>query len=136
MSIAENVGGIYKNLSELRSSNGASANNLFTALGFKYHYVEDGNDVNALIKALLKVKNTTVPVVVHIHTVKGLGCEWAEKDKEAGHFASVSNFSNKEVKCDILDKYKNYDKKILLNNYSEVSNILKPYQSVMFYLTK
>ena len=48
----------------------------------------------------------------------------------------VSNFSNKEVKCDILDKYNNYDKKILLNNYSEVSNILKPYQSVMFYLTK
>lgn len=89
MSIAENVGGIYKNLKNLRDTNGGSANNLFTALGFNYVYVEEGNDVLKLIETLKKVKDSTAPVLVHVHTVKGLGCKWAEENKEAGHYANA-----------------------------------------------
>ena len=48
----------------------------------------------------------------------------------------VSNFSNKNVKCDILDNYKEYNKEVLLNNYDSESNELKPYQSVLYLLSK
>ena len=49
MSIAENQGGLYKNLAELRASNGTSSNNIFTAMGFEYLYVEEGNNIEKLI---------------------------------------------------------------------------------------
>ena len=87
MSIAPNHGGIYKGLAELRATNGASEHNLFKAFGLDYRYVADGNDVNALIDALQGVKDIDHPVVVHIHTDKGLGLEWAHEDKESGHWA-------------------------------------------------
>lgn len=45
MSIAENQGGLYKNLAELRETNGATVNNFFKTLGFDYMYVEEGNDI-------------------------------------------------------------------------------------------
>ena len=46
MSIAENHGGIYKNLSALRHSNGQCEHNWFKAWGFDYKYLEEGNDVD------------------------------------------------------------------------------------------
>lgn len=84
-SIAENHGGIYKNLQELRETNGDAANNLFRAFGYDYLYVRDGNDVRALTEAFRKVKDIDHPVVVHIHTIKGKGLPFAEKDREAWH---------------------------------------------------
>ncbi len=87
MSIAENQGGLYKNLKELRESNGTCANNWFKAFGFDYIYVEQGNDIESLIKAFSDVKDSTRPVVVHIHTLKGKGFEKAQKFKEWGHWS-------------------------------------------------
>ena len=87
MSIAENQGGLYKNLKELRESNGTCANNWFKAFGFDYIYVEQGNDIESLIKAFSDVKDSTRPVVVHIHTLKGKGFEKAEQNKEWGHWS-------------------------------------------------
>lgn len=48
----------------------------------------------------------------------------------------VSNFTNKEAQCNVLDSYKEYNVKVLLNNYEESSNTLKPYQSILYYLNK
>ena len=48
----------------------------------------------------------------------------------------VSNFSNSNIKCDILDNYKEFNKEVLLNNYDNASNELKPYQSILYYLSK
>ncbi len=73
MSIAENHGGLYKSLAALRASGGRSSNNPFRALGLDYRYVEEGNHIEDLIKAFRQVKDTDHPVVVHIHTRKGLG---------------------------------------------------------------
>lgn len=86
MSIAENHGGLYQNLAGLRESNGTCANNLFRAMGLDYIYVNDGNDIQALIAAFQKVKGTDHPIVVHINTIKGLGYALAEADKEAWHW--------------------------------------------------
>lgn len=71
MSIAENHGGLYKNLQLLRETNGKAEVNLFKAMGLEYVYVGDGNDVATLIDAFQKVKDTDKPVAVHINTLKG-----------------------------------------------------------------
>ena len=86
MSIAENHGGLYPHLAKLRVTKGELDNNIFKCLGFEYHYVEQGNEIEPLIKVLQDVKDTTHPVVVHIHTIKGKGYEIAEKDKENWHW--------------------------------------------------
>lgn len=86
MSIAENHGGLYKNLKELRESNGTVACNLFKAMGLDYVYLEEGNDIPKLIDTFEKVKDIDHPIVVHIHTQKGKGYKPAEEHKEDWHW--------------------------------------------------
>lgn len=86
MSIAENHGGMYKNLKALRESNGKADTNLFTAMGLDYVFVKDGNDIDSLIAAFRQVKDSTCPVAVHIVTEKGKGLSFAEKNKEDWHW--------------------------------------------------
>lgn len=73
MSIAEDFGGMYGQLAKLRTSNGMAELNPFKAFGLDYRYVEQGNDVDALVEVLNEVKDIDHPIVVHIHTTKGLG---------------------------------------------------------------
>ncbi len=87
MSIAENHGGLYKNLALLRETNGKAECNLFRAMGLDYKYVADGNDVEKLIKTFQEVKDIDHPIVVHIHTEKGKGYAPAEQNKEPWHWS-------------------------------------------------
>lgn len=87
MSIAENHGGLYGNLARLRESGGKCPDNYFTALGYDYIYVEEGNDVGKLVEAFRSVKGAGHPVVVHIHTDKGHGYAPAEQQKEKFHYS-------------------------------------------------
>lgn len=86
MSIAENHGGLYKNLKELRESKGTCACNLFKAMNLDYIYVEDGNDLETLIHTFYDIKDIDHPIVVHINTQKGKGYQIAEEDKENWHW--------------------------------------------------
>lgn len=86
MSIAENHGGLYKNLKHLRDSNGESECNLFKAFDLDYRFVKNGNDVASVISALEEVKDIDHPVVVHIVTQKGKGYLFAEQNKENWHW--------------------------------------------------
>ena len=94
MSIAENHGGIYKNLRALRESNGQCEHNWFKAWGFEYKYLEQGNDIEKLIEVFRSVKDTDRPTVVHIHTEKGHGYAPAVKDKEAWHWGMPFNLED------------------------------------------
>ena len=87
MSIAENHGGLYKNLALLRETNGKAECNLFRAMGLDYKYVADGNNVETLIKTFQEVKDIDHPIVVHIHTEKGKGYAPAEQNKEPWHWS-------------------------------------------------
>lgn len=91
MSIAEPHGGIYKNLRDLRESNGQCNHNWFKAWGFEYKYLEEGNDVERLIEVFRSVKDTNKPTVVHIHTEKGHGFTPAVENKEAWHYGMPFN---------------------------------------------
>ena len=86
MSIAGDFGGMYGPLARLRASNGTAETNIFKAFGLDYRYVEAGNDVNALVEAFSEVRNIDHPVVVHIHTLKGLGFEHRQTEAHnTGH---------------------------------------------------
>lgn len=86
MSIAENHGGLYKHLRELRESNGTCAQNYFRTLGLDYIYLEEGNDVAKLVEVFQRVKDIDHPIVVHIHTEKGHGFQPAIDNKEQWHW--------------------------------------------------
>ena len=86
MSIAENHGGMYRNLKLLRDTEGKAECNLFKAMGLDYVFVKDGNDIPSLIEAFEGVKDSKKPVAVHIVTQKGKGYAPAEKDKETWHW--------------------------------------------------
>ena len=69
----------------MRASNGQVENNFFKALGFEYHYLDNGNDLDALIALFQQVKDTDHPVLLHIHTIKGKGFKFAEENREKFH---------------------------------------------------
>ena len=94
MSIAENHGGIYKNLRALRESNGTCEHNWFKAWGFEYKYLEEGNNIEKLIEVFKSVKGTDKPTVVHIHTEKGHGYAPAVANKEAWHWGLPFNLED------------------------------------------
>lgn len=95
MSIAENQGGLYQNLKDLRDSNGKSDCNFFKSLGFDYYYIDEGNNIEKLIETFKKVKDINHPVVVHMHTIKGHGLAIAEENKEAFHWILPGTLDNK-----------------------------------------
>ncbi len=91
-SIAVNpTGGIYTALRDLRESNGQAENNLFEALGFDYHYLDAGNDLDALIALFEEIKDINHPVLLHIHTQKGHGVTFMEENREAFHAGGPYN---------------------------------------------
>lgn len=87
MSIAENHGGLYRDLRQLRETQGQSPLNFFKSFGLDYLYVEQGNDVLQLVQAFRRVKDIGHPVVVHIHTEKGHGFQPAVENKERWHWS-------------------------------------------------
>lgn len=121
MSIAENYGGLYKNLELLRESNGKAENNFFKALGFEYHYIDNGNDIESLIDTFSKVKDIDHPVVIHMHTIKGKGYKDAEENKEAFHWVSPFNLETKEPvnKPSFGESYRNITEEFLMKKASE-----------------
>ena len=98
MSIAENHGGMYKNLKALRDGSGKADTNLFTAMGLDYVFVADGNDLEQLIAAFRKVKDSQKPVAVHIVTLKGKGYKIAEENKENWHYTIPFDVKTGETK--------------------------------------
>lgn len=86
MSIAENHGGLYQNLRQLRETDGQHPCNLFRAMGLDYRFVKNGNNIGEMIAMLQEVKDIDHPVVVHMVTQKGKGYALAEQNKENWHW--------------------------------------------------
>lgn len=86
MSIDDNVGGLVTALKKLRDSNGETKENPFTAMGFDYRYIADGNDIKSMIEAFKSVKDVDHPILLHINTLKGKGYQPAIDNEEAHHW--------------------------------------------------
>ena len=90
-SISEDHGGIYANLAELRATRGHTKDNYFRSMGLDYRYLENGNDEAACEEALASLRGCDHPVVLHIHTHKGLGFAPAEENEESWHHVGPFN---------------------------------------------
>ncbi|MGN1043564.1 MAG: 1-deoxy-D-xylulose-5-phosphate synthase [Acutalibacteraceae bacterium] len=66
-------------------------NSIFEDMGLAYYGPIDGHNLDHLQKALKIAKNLNKPTVVHVLTVKGKGCKYAEKDPGAYH--AISGFN-------------------------------------------
>lgn len=86
MAIAEDHGGIYQNLRELRETNGTSSHNLFKDFGLDYRYVDNGDDLETMLTTFKEIKDIDHPIVLHVHTEKGHGYQPAITNKEAFHW--------------------------------------------------
>lgn len=125
MSIAENQGGLYKNLKALRDSNGACECNFFRSLGFDYLYVDDGNNIEKLIEAFKQVKDIDHPIVVHIRTLKGCGLPIAEQNKEAFHWIMPGTLDAKtEQSCDSIEDYNSVTNEFIMKKAQEDSSLI------------
>lgn len=121
-SIAENHGGIYKTLKALRENNGNVVNNVFSAFGLEYHYLDDGHDINKLVELFRQVKDIDHPVVLHIHTIKGKGLKYAEENREAWHAGGPFNVEDGSRNLNISNDTTVFDslKELLDNNEKAV----------------
>ena len=126
MSIAENHGGLYKNLKQLRDTDGKSECNLFKSMGLDYVFVKDGNDIDSLITAFKQVKDSTYPVVVHICTQKGKGYKIAEENKENWHYCGPFNLETgkSDMSQDGGEDYSSMTADILLKKMKEDKTVV------------
>lgn len=126
MSIAENHGGLYKNLKQLRDTDGKSECNLFKSMELDYVFVKDGNDIDSLITAFEQVKDSTYPVVVHICTQKGKGYKIAEENKENWHYCGPFNLETgkSDMSQDGGEDYSSMTADILLKKMKEDKTVV------------
>lgn len=126
MSIAENHGGLYKNLKQLRDTDGKSECNLFKSMGLDYVFVKDGNDIDSLITAFEQVKDSTYPVVVHICPQKGKGYKIAEENKENWHYCGPFNLETgkSDMSQDGGEDYSSMTADILLKKMKEDKTVV------------
>ena len=65
-------------------------------MGFDYYYVPEGNNIENLIEAFEKVKDTNKPTIVHLQTIKGHGLPQAEANKEKFHWVMPGVLDEKQ----------------------------------------
>lgn len=76
-----------------------SPGQVFEALGLQYVGPVDGHDIRHLVEMLDFLKRAQHPVLLHVHTVKGKGCDWATA--EPGKYHSPKPFEVEDGKVTI-----------------------------------
>lgn len=118
-SIAENHGGLYTHLQQLRETYGESPNNIFKALGFSYRYIDAGNSLAPLIHAIKDCKDEATPTVLHIHTTKGYGYNKAITNPESFHNPSGFDIDTGETKKRYTNSYESIVAKQLIDTLEQ-----------------
>ena len=81
---------LIQNLKQKLKRSVLSGSTFFEDMGFRYLGPVDGHNLDDLHQALLAAKSIDRPVVLHIETVKGKGCTFAEKNPDTYH--GISRF--------------------------------------------
>jgi 1-deoxy-D-xylulose-5-phosphate synthase len=93
--IAKTAEGIYHGVTHLMA---AETGVLFEEMGFKYIGPIDGHNTELVIEVLQQAKRLSGPVMVHVHTTKGKGYEFAENN--ARDFHGISGFTIEDGKIE------------------------------------
>ncbi|GHV07312.1 1-deoxy-D-xylulose-5-phosphate synthase [Clostridia bacterium] len=76
---------------------------MFESMGFRYLGPVDGHDVETLVRVLKYARGRNCPMLVHVKTVKGKGCDFAERDPALYH--GVSNYDENGKVPQVLPTY-------------------------------
>ncbi|MDO5656459.1 MAG: 1-deoxy-D-xylulose-5-phosphate synthase [Flavobacteriaceae bacterium] len=82
MGIDPSVGALQKHFNQLESEGEVK---FFETLGFKYHGIVDGHNMEEILDALEHLKSVQQPKLLHIRTIKGKGFAEAEKNQVLWH---------------------------------------------------
>ena len=70
---------------------------LFETFGFRYFGAIDGNDLTQLLPTLRRIKTIEGPLLLHVITEKGYGCDYARKDPIRYHGISRCDKNTGEI---------------------------------------
>ncbi len=87
--------------------------NFFEDFGFQFVGPVDGHNIEELINALSNAKAMNRPVVVNVHTVKGMGFTPAEENPSAFHGVGRFNIKSGEIEKASANSYSNEFGKII-----------------------
>ncbi len=62
---------------------------IFEGLGFEYYGPVDGHNIHEMIRVLTRLADIPRPVLLHVHTEKGRGCQYAVEDPCRFHSPSA-----------------------------------------------
>jgi 1-deoxy-D-xylulose-5-phosphate synthase len=74
------------------------ADQIFEQLGFKYLGPVDGHDISTMIAFLNHIKKFNMPVLLHVKTKKGKGCDFAECKPTQFHGTAPFDIENGDTK--------------------------------------
>lgn len=77
-----------------------------------------------LMSALSEIKDSKKPVVLHVHTLKGKGYNYAEKDKEKWHWGLPFDLKTGESKVQVPVDYNELTANYLLKKIKQDSNVV------------
>ena len=97
MSIAEDFGGMYGPLARLRESGGTAEPNLFHAFGLDYRYVEDGNNVAALVETLDRSRTSTIRSSCMCTRSRDWG--WTPRTRRPGSSRDAARRTTGRIRC-------------------------------------
>jgi 1-deoxy-D-xylulose-5-phosphate synthase len=70
---------------------------VFESLGLGYYGPVDGHNIPELLRMLKRLSTLNRPALLHVHTVKGRGCEYAVEDPCRFHSPSAYSHENGKV---------------------------------------
>ncbi|MDC9723115.1 MAG: 1-deoxy-D-xylulose-5-phosphate synthase [Urechidicola sp.] len=85
MGIDPSVGALKEYFTNVKAGKSVRRNNIIEALNFNYSGPINGNDLDAVLSELERLKHVKGPKFLHIITTKGKGLEKAEKDQVKYH---------------------------------------------------
>ncbi len=85
MGIDPSVGALKEYFTNVKAGKKVRKNNIAKALNFNYFGPIDGNDINAVLTELNRLKDIKGPKFLHITTVKGKGLKLAEENQVIYH---------------------------------------------------
>ena len=83
--IDPSVGALKQYLTAVKSGKNPKVNNMIKSLNFDYTGPIDGNDLNAVITSLKRLKKIKGPKFLHLITTKGKGLKQAEENQVTYH---------------------------------------------------
>ena len=91
--LGDEIGEALRNLhAGLRST--VHGGKVFEALGFRYFGPIDGHDLPGLLRMLRRLHDLDQPALLHVHTQKGRGCDYAVEDPCRFHSPAAHTVQN------------------------------------------